>query len=116
MCLRKLSLVDDTMEAIGSPKKYQRLRKWILRITIGYIVYMFFRFATFTLRMIFFYQININYYVIILSLSYVYPHFVHFSSTLIWGTILGYVSFRFHQVSDRLHVLSTSILVFPKIM
>jgi len=91
MCLRELSLVDDTMETIGSPKKYQRLRKWIIRITIGYIVYVFFQFAAYIFRINFVYQININYTIIILTLSFAYLEFVHISSALIWGTIVGLV-------------------------
>ncbi|KYN17870.1 hypothetical protein ALC57_09752 [Trachymyrmex cornetzi] len=45
MCLRKLSEVDDTLEALGAPKEYQRLRNWIIRIIIGWIVYIFFYMA-----------------------------------------------------------------------
>ncbi|KYN36515.1 hypothetical protein ALC56_09130 [Trachymyrmex septentrionalis] len=102
MCLRELSLVDNTMEAIGSPKKYQRLHKWIIRITIGYIVYMFYSLAIFTLIPKFLY--NTNFYVIIGTLPIFYSEFVLVLSALIWGTILGCVSFRFHQVNDCLYV------------
>jgi len=35
MYLRELSIVDDTLEALGVPKEYQRLRKWIIRLMIG---------------------------------------------------------------------------------
>ncbi|KYN39824.1 hypothetical protein ALC56_05764 [Trachymyrmex septentrionalis] len=111
MCLRELSLIDDTMEAIGSQKKYQRMRKWIIRITIGYIVYMFFKVTLFSLILKFYTDWNdINFYIILFGmlLNY-YPDFIQILSALIWGTILGYVSFRFHQVIDRLHVLYSGL-------
>jgi len=31
MCLHELSIVDDTLEAFDVPKKYQRLRNWIIQ-------------------------------------------------------------------------------------
>ncbi|KYN38162.1 hypothetical protein ALC56_07463, partial [Trachymyrmex septentrionalis] len=34
MCLREFVVVDDTLEALGAPKEYQMLRKWIIRIII----------------------------------------------------------------------------------
>ncbi|KYQ49732.1 hypothetical protein ALC60_11193 [Trachymyrmex zeteki] len=38
MCLRELAIVDDTLEALGMLKKYQRLRNWIIRMIIGWIL------------------------------------------------------------------------------
>ncbi|EGI67237.1 hypothetical protein G5I_04167 [Acromyrmex echinatior] len=32
MCLRKLAIVDDTLEAVEAPKEYQRLRNWIIQM------------------------------------------------------------------------------------
>ncbi|KYQ58432.1 hypothetical protein ALC60_02579, partial [Trachymyrmex zeteki] len=66
MCLHELSLVDNTIEAVGAPKEYQRLHKWISRIMMGL-------------------------------------------NALIWGTILGYICSRFHQVNDRLHVFYSDL-------
>ncbi|KYN30155.1 hypothetical protein ALC57_00386 [Trachymyrmex cornetzi] len=40
MCLRELAIVDHTLEAFGTPKEYQRLRNSIIRIIIGWIVYV----------------------------------------------------------------------------
>ena len=88
MCLHELSLVNDTMEAIGLPKKYQRLRKWIIRITIGYIVYMFYQLATYILSVKFLHQYNVKFYVV---LSIIYPNFVYGSNILILGSVLGLV-------------------------
>ena len=35
MCLRELAIVDDTLETLGMPKEYQKLRNWIIRIING---------------------------------------------------------------------------------
>ncbi|KYM80424.1 hypothetical protein ALC53_09163 [Atta colombica] len=106
MCLYELSLVDDTIEAIGAPKKYQRLRKWIIRIIIGWIVYIFYISAgnIYDLFLSEFYS-EVNLVVIYKKLVLTYPSYVHILSTLIWGTIFEYTSSRFQQVNDRLHVL-----------
>jgi len=90
MCLHELSLVDDTMEAIGSPTKYQRLRKWIIRIIIGYFIYIFCQFAT-SVYINFIRGSNINFVSICKIFFMSYEDFVHISSALIWGTILGLV-------------------------
>lgn len=41
ICLHKLTIVDDTLEALGMSKKYQQLRNWIISIIIGWIVICF---------------------------------------------------------------------------
>ncbi|KYQ53744.1 hypothetical protein ALC60_07327, partial [Trachymyrmex zeteki] len=105
MCLHELSLVDDIMEAIGVTKEYQRLRKWIIRITITlWIVHIFQNFAE-----ILNFNSDLDFHAIFISYVVYYPDFVHSLSALIWGTILGYTSSRFHQVNDRLHVLYSDL-------
>ncbi|KYQ53650.1 hypothetical protein ALC60_03885 [Trachymyrmex zeteki] len=107
MCLRELSLMDDIMEAIGAPKEYQRLRKWIIRIIILWIVYIFQYFAVFMYLSWFVFDSNFDR--IYENLVIIYPIIVYVLSALIWGTILGYTSSRFHQVNDRLHVLYSDL-------
>ena len=91
MCLHELSLVDDTMEAIGLPKKHQRLRKWIIRITIGFIAYMFYHFVYKPVLFL----ISTNIYITRISVfeifDFYFPLFVYISSALIWETIVGLV-------------------------
>ena len=91
MCLRELAIVDDTLEALGAPKEYQRLRKWIIRIIIGYIIYMFYPFATIYVIFIYEDQNNINFVSICLLYLFNCGKLVHVLSALIWGTILGLV-------------------------
>ncbi|KYN18205.1 hypothetical protein ALC57_09488 [Trachymyrmex cornetzi] len=104
MCLHELSLMDDTMEAVGLPNKFKRLRKWTVRITIGCFVYMFLD----SMRPSF-YSLLFNLNIIITTITFFFfnfffSQFVYVSSALIWGTSFGYINFRFHQVNDRLHV------------
>ncbi|KYM83964.1 hypothetical protein ALC53_05632, partial [Atta colombica] len=101
MCLHELSLVDDTIEAIGVPKKYQRLHKWIIRIIIGWIAYIFYQLAAEA------YLIFLANYIInpIKLFANHYPDFVHILSALIWGIILEYTSSKFYQINDHLYVL-----------
>ena len=40
MCLHELSIVDDTLEALGVSKEYQQLRNWIIQIIFGWIVFI----------------------------------------------------------------------------
>jgi len=90
MCLHKLSLMDDTLEAVGLPKKYQRLRKWLIRIIIGCIVLMF---CQYTFALMFddsYTSITVKTLVEII-LELIFPEFIYISSTLIWGTIFGLV-------------------------
>ncbi|KYQ60740.1 hypothetical protein ALC60_00187 [Trachymyrmex zeteki] len=89
MCLHELSLVDDIMEAIGAPKEYQRLHKWIIRIIILWIIYFFQNFAI----VIYFgwFDLDLDFVQIYKSCALYYPKIVHILSALIWGTILGLV-------------------------
>ncbi|KYN34435.1 hypothetical protein ALC56_11239 [Trachymyrmex septentrionalis] len=110
MCLHELSLVDDTMEAIGLPKKHQRLRKWIIRITIGYIVYVFYQFTIPAYTSLIFYNSYPSIREIVhMFLHLFFPEFVYISSALIWETIVGCVSFRFHQINHRLHIFYSEL-------
>jgi len=45
MCLHELSIINDTLEALDAPKKYQWLHNSIIRIIIGLTIYIFYNFA-----------------------------------------------------------------------
>ncbi|KYQ50564.1 hypothetical protein ALC60_10349 [Trachymyrmex zeteki] len=106
MCLHELSIVDDTLEALGSSKEYQRLRNWIIRMMIGWIVYGFFLLLIDYLLYVYTFRRNINnIFTICLPFVMNYSVFVNTLSVLIWGTIIGYTSSKFHQINDRLYVL-----------
>ncbi|KYN22614.1 hypothetical protein ALC57_04979 [Trachymyrmex cornetzi] len=106
MCLHELSVIDDDMlEALGALKEYQRLRNWIIRM----IKIFFSCLLLSSIIYIITYELEKNFINCCLAFMSIYPEFVNFSSTLIWGTIIGYMSFKFHQVNDRLHVLYSDL-------
>jgi len=89
MCLHELSIVDDTLEALSAKKEYQWLRKWIIRIIIGWIVYIFFQIAE-SFYVMFLRGFDINFSHIPIVFLIYYPEFVNISYALISGTIIGY--------------------------
>ncbi|KYM84775.1 hypothetical protein ALC53_05057 [Atta colombica] len=106
MCLHELSLVDDTMEAVNAPKKYQRLRKWIIRIIIGCSIHIFYYFAEPIYLLLTFTHYMIGIFTIF---YFCFPLFVHISSALIWETIVGCLSFKFHQINHHLHIFYSEL-------
>ncbi|KYM95683.1 hypothetical protein ALC62_13671 [Cyphomyrmex costatus] len=107
ICLHELSIVDDTLEALGAPNEYQMLRNWIIRLIFVWITYFFIDFPM-TCYVIFNVYKNSQLYsshIIHYLLSYDYIKHASISSALICVTLIGYTSFRFHRVNDRLHVL-----------
>lgn len=88
MCLQKLSIVDDTLEVLKTPKEYQLLYNWIIGIIIGWILlallidafdslwinYEYFSIARIFVPLVTNYLLHINTY-----------------SAFIWAVILGSV-------------------------
>ncbi|KYQ49339.1 hypothetical protein ALC60_11593 [Trachymyrmex zeteki] len=81
MCLHELSLMNDILEAIGATKEYQRLRKWIIRITILWIVYIFQNFVMFMFT-IWVFDYDLDFDILFESFVTNYPNFVHVISAL----------------------------------
>lgn len=46
MCIMKLGLVDNTLEKLGTPKEYRRIKKSIICILIIYLIVSLMLFAT----------------------------------------------------------------------
>ncbi|KYM97003.1 hypothetical protein ALC62_12322 [Cyphomyrmex costatus] len=113
-CLRELSIVDNSLEALGVPKEYRMLRNLIIRIIIGWIAILFINF----IMTIFYTSVRYNTwsFLRILLLSFridllsTSADRVISLSTLICGTVLGYTSSRFHRVNERLQVLYSELL------
>ncbi|KYN02262.1 hypothetical protein ALC62_06900, partial [Cyphomyrmex costatus] len=111
-CLRELSVVDNTLEALGVPKEYRLLRNWIIQIIIGWIAILFIN-----LTMSIFYDFivhNILSILIILFKTFwlIWPtntDNVITLSALTCGTVLGYTSSRFHRVNERLQELYSDL-------
>ncbi|KYN03185.1 hypothetical protein ALC62_06052, partial [Cyphomyrmex costatus] len=106
ICLRKISIVDNTLEALGAPKEYQMLRNWIIRIIIGWIAIIYIVLGIHLLKMyIFSYNFELFTTASIIFIMFHYPESVIMLNVLICGTVFGYLSSRFHQINNRLHVL-----------
>ncbi|KYM97787.1 hypothetical protein ALC62_11549 [Cyphomyrmex costatus] len=109
VCLHELSIVDDTLEALGAPKKYRVLRKWILRIIIGWNIYNFIDFVKsfITSGLSYSFKHTFRYYFVFITV--IYSNYTIASSALICGTVLGYTSSRFHRVNNLLRIIYSDI-------
>ncbi|KYN05210.1 hypothetical protein ALC62_03883 [Cyphomyrmex costatus] len=107
-CLRELSIIDDTLEAIGVPKDYRILRNWIIRIIIGWITFLFIDLAimnslsiillskiSFQSLWMFFLPTNVGHIITLSALN--------------CGIVLGYTSSRFRRVNEQLQVLCSDL-------
>ncbi|KYN03594.1 hypothetical protein ALC62_05552, partial [Cyphomyrmex costatus] len=106
--LRELSVVDDTLEALGAPNEYHQLRNWIIRILMRCIAYVFYDIAIVLYIKYTFYNDKIL-SVPDLTLALQYSECVNISNVLICGIVLGYTCSRFHQVNDRLRILYSDL-------
>ncbi|KYM99687.1 hypothetical protein ALC62_09603 [Cyphomyrmex costatus] len=110
VCLHELSIVDDTLEALGAPKKYRVLRKWILRIIIGWITYIFIDFVRIIITNGVLYSFESSFrYCIEFFITVIHLKYIITSSVLICGTVLGYTSSRFHRVNNLLRIIYSDI-------
>ena len=124
MCLHELSVVNDTLEVLGTPKKYQWLHNWIIRITIGWIVYIFFYTAlsSYILSLDSDIHFVIIYYIFLMN----YPKFINILNALIWGIIFGLVycsrmTFKYLCADranwvEKFHFTISAIINFNKIL
>ncbi len=91
MCLRELAIVDDTLEALGEPKKYQRLRNWIIRIIIGWIAYIFYELVYWNYIAFFVFNYDIiSWFLLVFRFGFLnyYPPNIIILNTLISAAIL----------------------------
>ncbi|KYN41541.1 hypothetical protein ALC56_04048, partial [Trachymyrmex septentrionalis] len=93
MCLRKLAIVDDSLKALGAPKEYQRLRNWIIRIIVGWILYIFCQLACTNIVIIFVlhYDVTAFWNITLETFLSNYSDNVIILSALISATIFGLV-------------------------
>ncbi|KYM97759.1 hypothetical protein ALC62_11520 [Cyphomyrmex costatus] len=105
ICLHELSIVDDTLEALGAPKKYRMIRKWIIQIIIGWITLSFIDLAGLFYSFFSKYSFRSENLCLIIFkiLAFNYRRHFYTSNALICGTVIGYTSSRFHQVNNQLH-------------
>jgi len=109
-CLRKLAIVDDSLEALGAPKEYQRLRNWIIRIIVGWIVYIFYELAYVNAVC---WQYDITFWNIKLNTFLLdYPANVIILSALISAAILGLVLHMCIHLFCKLFLLTLCVKIF----
>lgn len=103
-CLRKLAIVDDSLEMLGTPKEYRQLYSWMIRMVIGWIIT-----ACLADIMDFFswsYSKDQGLEVNLLDIvvTFMANHFLHINNVnaLIWGTILGSVFRRNYYVETNI--------------
>ncbi|KYN50246.1 hypothetical protein ALC62_06067, partial [Cyphomyrmex costatus] len=110
ICLHELSIVDDTLEALGAPKEYRVLRNWILRIIIGWNIYPYIKFVrAMSINYVLYSFQNLTFSYSCDLFTYLYLSYIFASSVLICGTVLGYTSSRFHRVNNLLRVIYSDI-------
>ncbi|KYN18614.1 hypothetical protein ALC57_09071 [Trachymyrmex cornetzi] len=117
-CLRELAIVDHTLEVHGTPKEYQRLRNWIIRIIIGWIVYVFYQFTYYSFNISFIYYINneLNFILFVVMMFTMllnnYPSNVITLSALISAAILGLVLYMCIHLLCKLFLLTLCVKIF----
>ncbi|KAM0734581.1 hypothetical protein ACS0PU_011400 [Formica fusca] len=100
MCLHKLSIVDDTLEMLGTPKEYRRLYNWVIGIIVGWISLIFLINASDSL------WLNYEYFSLTrICVPFVANHLVHVNTLniLIWVTILRYIESRFQRINEHIY-------------
>ena len=113
MCLRKLAIVDDSLEALGMPKEYQRLRNWIIRIIVGWIVHIFYQLAYANFLIIFVLHYDVTFWNITLNtFLFKYSENVIIVSVLISAAILGLVLHMCIHLFCKLFLLTLCVKMF----
>ncbi|KYN40116.1 hypothetical protein ALC56_05476, partial [Trachymyrmex septentrionalis] len=113
MCLRKLAIVDDSLEALGAPKQYQRLRNWIIRIIVGWFVFGFYKLAyTYFIIFVLHYDITAFWSITLDIFLYNYTNNVIILSALISAVILGLVLHMCIYLFCKLFLLTLCVKMF----
>ena len=110
-CLRELAIVDDSLEALGAPKEYQKLRNWIIRIIVGWLVYIFYQLACANVVLSFVFQYDWTFWTLIIFLE-IYPENVIILSALISAAILGLVLHMCIHLFCKLFLLTLCVKIF----
>ncbi|XP_072754253.1 uncharacterized protein [Anoplolepis gracilipes] len=104
-CLKKIAIVDDTLEHLGIMTDYQKLHTKIVWLTLGWsVVFILMIYLQITwLRHEYDYNIMIAF-----SITFVinYCSHVNFISNLIIVSILGYIGLKFDQINENLWKLT----------
>ncbi|XP_071632446.1 uncharacterized protein [Temnothorax longispinosus] len=99
ICLKKLAIVDDSLEELGTPKMYQKMHMWSKIVIIGWLVLSLF---TNFYDSLWWLKKSGNAYV-----SYALNHSIHINTLvdLLFISILWYVGTRFDKVNEHMQYL-----------
>ncbi|KYN09455.1 hypothetical protein ALC57_18428 [Trachymyrmex cornetzi] len=115
-CLHELAIVDHTLEVLGTPKEYHRLRNWIIRIIIGWIVFVFYQLMCNNFIYFFFYNIDIKFTLFVVGMYFmlldIYPSNIIALSALISAAILGLVLYMCIHLLCKLFLLTLCVKIF----
>ncbi|KYN26925.1 hypothetical protein ALC57_03693 [Trachymyrmex cornetzi] len=115
-CLRELAIVNHTLEVLGTPKEYHRLRNWIIQIIMGWIVYVFYQLTinSFLIMLYLKNGIDFNLFVVAIYVALLddYPSNVIALSALISAAILGLVLYMCIYLLFKLFLLTLCVKIF----
>ncbi|XP_067207071.1 uncharacterized protein [Linepithema humile] len=103
-CLKKLAIVDDTLEKIGIMTNYQELSKKITRIVLGWSVIALLLNCSDYIRWRDYYDVLTS---ICLTFMMNFCSHVNIINDLIFASILGYIGLKFDHINEHLHKLTT---------
>ncbi|XP_029665570.1 uncharacterized protein LOC115236970 [Formica exsecta] len=105
-CLNRLSIVDETLEKLGTPKNYMKLRKQIIWLIIGWIVSIFFMDI---IDSLWFFIHMAEYQIVIAvcgSLILNYSYHISVIYDLKYMILLGYMKTQFEHVNQHIQKLT----------
>ncbi|KAM0734579.1 hypothetical protein ACS0PU_011398 [Formica fusca] len=105
-CLNRLSIVDETLEKLGTPKNYMKLRKQIIWLIIGWIVSIIFMNI---IDGLWFFIHMAEYQIVIAvcgSLILNYSYHISVIYDLKYMILLGYMKTQFEHVNQHIQKLT----------
>ncbi|CAL1676349.1 unnamed protein product [Lasius platythorax] len=105
-CLNRLTIVNETLEKLGTPKNYMKLRKQIIWLIIGWIVSIFFMNIISSLW--FFIHMSRSQIVMAIYVSLIVNHSYHINVIydFKYMTLLRYVGTQFEHVNQHIQKLT----------
>ncbi|XP_029160042.1 uncharacterized protein LOC114932035 [Nylanderia fulva] len=102
ICIRKLSIVDNTLEMLGTPKKYRQLYSWLIGIITGWIS------LALLVDISDIVWLNYEYFsitrILVPFIGNYLDHVVNFN-VLICGIMVGYTGSRFQRINEYIRDL-----------
>ncbi|KAL6267837.1 hypothetical protein P5V15_000909 [Pogonomyrmex californicus] len=103
ICIKKLGLVDDTLEKLGTPKKYHRMQNSIIWLLIIYLIVVLISLITDSI-----WNIEKHNSTKAISISFVmgYPFHVNAIGDIIFAFVIRYIGTRLDKINGYIEQLS----------